>query len=80
MSYTNMAMLGRIMVFGGVLIPFFFIQDPRQFSPVNLTFWIITVIGLGLFLFGRINESKERLKKLEAKARKNKIEIEIDEE
>ena len=76
-SSFALGMIGRVMVIVGVLVPMLAFNDPNQTSPLNILFWVITIVGLGLWIYGRMMDRKERQKRINQKVAQNKVDIEL---
>ena len=77
MNSFTIGMIGRVMVIVGVLIPMLVFNDPKQTSPINILFWVITIVGFGLWIYGRTVQRKE-LQNSISKKQKNKDEVKVE--
>ena len=77
MDNSTIGWIGRSMVFIGVLVPMLAFNDPNQRSPLNITFWAITIVGLGLYIYSRIMQRKERQARIKKHTAQNKVDIEL---
>ena len=80
MSLFMLSMVGRVLVIVGVLVPMLFFDNLPQSSPTQIAFWVITVVGLALWLYGRIGDKVARDKARLKASRANKVEVELDED
>ena len=77
MDLFIVSMVGRVMVIVGVLVPMLMFQNLSQNSPTQIAFWVITVVGLTLWIFGRFGEKISKRKEREKAAQKDKVDIEL---
>ena len=77
MSSFTIGMIGRVMVIVGVLTPMLAFNDPNQTSPINIVFWVITIVCLCLWIYGRVVAKKERQDRINAHLKKDKVEVEL---